>query len=353
VTIEAWNETHNLVRRVRGIVAEYRSRLEIEVERFAGRTGRLTLADLAHPVNRDAGRRGARLKYRERFRRSLLRQFPDWRLAELSTEADVHHSLSPSYPRAFLRKGSVALAAIGAAEDALDPDGALTFGLIWLDYLRRREPRTGIQGLVVFVPVGRGNYLPSSPLPRSHDCPVRSVGPPCGRLGRSRRASRPYQLQHISTQKSSRVGSPLAGSRTELLEWVGRLAAGDAVERRDQPDGSVSLAVRGLEFARASGENLLFGLEQRRSADEAQLAEIEALAEGLAAMRHAAANTGNPLYSRHPEAWLESQVRADIEKIDAQLLSRPVYGQVPQFTGGERGAMDLLACRSLRPPRSD
>src|SRR5712692_9314436 len=136
VRLECWSETRNLVRRVRGLRLERRGRLELEVEHFGGRAGSLTLVDLADPSNRDADRRGARLKYRERFRRSLRRQFPDWRLAELSTEADLHHSLSPSYPRALLRRGTTGLAAIGAAEDALAPEGALSFGLIWLDYLR-------------------------------------------------------------------------------------------------------------------------------------------------------------------------------------------------------------------------
>jgi hypothetical protein len=155
VTIEAWDEKRNLVRRVKRIVAERRGRLEIEVERFGGRGGQLTLADLDHPANRDASRRGARLKYRERFRRSLLRQLADWRLLELSTEPDLQHSLSPSYPRAFLRKGAAGLAAIGAAEDTLDPDSALTFGLIWLDNLRCRETRVAVQGLAVFAPAGK------------------------------------------------------------------------------------------------------------------------------------------------------------------------------------------------------
>ena len=63
-------------------------------------------------------------------------------------------------------------------------------------------------------------------------------------------------------------------------------------------------------------------------------------------MRHArAADRENPLYARHPEAWLESQVRANMERIDATLLRRPIYGQAPQFAAGERGILDLLAAR--------
>ena len=82
VTLECWTQTKNLVRRVRGIQLERRGRLELEVERFGGIAGTLTLIDLADPSNRDADRLGARLKYRERFRRSLRRQFPDWRIVE-------------------------------------------------------------------------------------------------------------------------------------------------------------------------------------------------------------------------------------------------------------------------------
>jgi hypothetical protein len=44
-----------------------------------------------------------------------------------------------------------------------------------------------------------------------------------------------------------------------------------------------------------------------------------------------------------PEAWLEARVRADIEALDATLLTQPVYGQVAQFAGGDRGIIDLLA----------
>ena len=153
--LEAWGEMRNLVRRVRSVHSEQRNRLELEVERFRGRTGRLTLVDLAHPSSRDAARRGSRLKYRERFRRSLSRQYPGWRVVELSTETDLQHSLSPSYPRALLRKGATGMAAIGAAEDCLDPQGALTFGLIWLDYLRRREEDLAVSGLAIFLPAGK------------------------------------------------------------------------------------------------------------------------------------------------------------------------------------------------------
>jgi hypothetical protein len=125
---------------------------------------------------------------------------------------------------------------------------------------------------------------------------------------------------------------------------VNRLAGISGIERRDRPDGSVSLAVRGIEFARLFGDELLFGFDQKHTAgSEAHVAEAERIAREMLRMRspHAVDRT-NPLYLRHPEAWLESQVRAQVENLDAMIYPHPLYGQVPQFAAGERGIIDLL-----------
>ena len=346
VTIESWSEKRNLVRRVRGIHPSIhgtrRGRLELLIERFGGRTGTLTLIDLADSANRDADRRGVRLKYRERFRRSLRRQFPEWRLVEISTEADLHNSLSPSYPRAFLRQGSTGLAAIGAAEDSPSPEAALSFGLIWLDYLRRREPKLAIQGLAIFIPTGaesatchRVQYL--NPKVAQYLVFAQDAGGQEDQID-------PGDYTNFETRLDP-WRQALAESRPQLLAWVDRIASVTGVERREHPDGSVALAVHGLEFARAIGDELLFGLDHKHVAgSETHLQEIEQLALGLSRMRHAgAADRMNPLYTKHPEAWLESQVRGAVDRLDATLLPSPVYGQVPQFAGGDRGVIDLLA----------
>ena len=342
VVIECWNATRNLVRRVRGIASERRGRLELEIERFGARTGTLALIDLADPSNRDASRRGARLKYRERFRRSLRRQFPDWRIAGISTEPDLHHSLSPSFPRALLRKGTAGIAAIGAAEVSPSPEDVLSFGLIWLDYLRRREKECSVEALAVFVPVGA----------EATTCHrVRYLNAEAARFlifvhspGVDEDLIDPGDYTNFHTRLDP-CRQPLAESRRELAAWVARIARIDGVETRAHVDGSLSLAVRGLEFARASGDELLFGIDEKHVAGgETHLAEIEQIARTLAVMRDAhAADRMNPLYTRHPEAWLESQVRASIDQLDAALYPSPVYGQVPQFAAGERGVIDLLA----------
>lgn len=334
LTIECWDQTRNLVRRIRRIQSRRRGRMEVEVERFGARTGTLTLIDLADASNRAADQRAARLKYREQFRRSLRRQFPEWSIVELSTEPDLHHTLSPSYPRAFLRRRSAGLAAIGAGEAALAPENVLSFGLIWLDYLRRRETRVNIERLAIFVPV-------SAQAAASHR--VRFLNP--NAAGYLLYVHHRGQEDRIDPDDYTNFETRLEPCRRAgANDWARSLASIDGVEVREKTDGSVSFAVRGLEFARIAGGELLFGIDHKHAGGQSHLSEVQELAAGLARMRCAgAADPLNPLYTRSPESWLESQVRRNIEQIDAMLHPSPVYGQVPQFASGERGVIDLLA----------
>jgi hypothetical protein len=341
LTLECWSETRNLARRIRGIRAQRKGRLELEIERFGGRTGTLLLLDLDSPKNSDAHRRGARLQYRERFRRSLLRQFTGWKVVELSTEPDLHHSLSPSYPRALLRRGSAGWAAIGAAESALDPDGALSFGLIWLDYLRRRESKLAVQGLLIFLPGGCEGATCHRVRHLDHNAAQYRVfvQDPSG----YEESVEPGDYTNFETHLDP-FRRALAVLPPEIEEWVRRIGLIPGVEVRERPGGSLGLLVRGLEFARTSGEALLFGLDERHVAGGGRhIQEIAHLARELARMRSAdTENRTNPLYTRRPEAWLESMIRAHPQKLDALLCESPLYAQAPEMAAGQRGIVDLL-----------
>jgi hypothetical protein len=59
--------------------------------------------------------------------------------------------------------------------------------------------------------------------------------------------------------------------------------------------------------------------------------------------RHDAEDRRNPLYLRHPEAWLESSIRANVQSIDGTLLAQPIYSQAPHIASADRGILDLLA----------
>src|SRR5260370_11409256 len=126
LTLQAWNEQRNLVRRIIGIDgaidADTRGRLDLRFERFGKKFGTLSLVDL----NRDKGERlefrAARLEFREQFRRFLRRQLPTYKGAELSTEANLEESLSPLFARALLRSGTSAWAAIRSGAGCRHPD---------------------------------------------------------------------------------------------------------------------------------------------------------------------------------------------------------------------------------------
>ncbi|HUB77994.1 MAG TPA: hypothetical protein VMB03_04310 [Bryobacteraceae bacterium] len=336
LTLEAWDRKRNLARRVTGIVESAPGRLEIVVERFPKREGQLFLIDLGRRAGADLGRRSGKLVFRERFRLFLRRQFPDWDLRELSAEANLEFSLSPAFPRAFLRHGQHGWAAIACPPEG-DSQAVLAFGLIWLSYLRARERRLTVEGLALYVPAGQE---------RSTALRLLCLNPAAAR----------YELFTYSEEDFiTAVDARDHGNLDTRLNPCRRPAPNDSdgwraitehpgVEHIPLDDGRISLRVRGIEFAEMAGGDLWFGITEKRPASSRHAAEIGRLVEELDLARSPeAADRNHPLYRQYPEAWLESQARAQIETLDASLRRDPIYGQVPAFAGGERGILDLLA----------
>ncbi len=115
----------------------------------------------------------------------------------------------------------------------------------------------------------------------------------------------------------------------------------EAVDRIPQSDGSIRFQLRGLEFGRWTEGKLTCGFGKRR---KCTLETLTSMAAELARVRcQSAEDRQHPLYTQCPEGWLESQVRANPQILDASLLRSPVYGQVPIFSGADRGVIDLLA----------
>jgi hypothetical protein len=337
LNLQAWDDRRNLLRRVLYVENERPGRLELAIERFGKRLGSVWLVDTARPANQTLERRGGRLSFREQFRRFLGRQFPGYRIGEITTEQDLEHSLSPAYPRAFLKQGATGWAAIAAAAGA-DPDRVLSFGLIWLDYLRSRERHTTLEGLALFLPRGTE---------RTTCLRIRYLNPRAARFAVFVYSGPGYE-EPVDLADAGNLETGLERCRQPLPEgregWQDEVCRLPEVERIARNDGSLSLRVRGLEFARLSERVLSFGVDRKRTARQSHQAEIAALAAELARMRSAdSCRRTHPLYQRSPELWLESQVRACLEVVDATLLPDPVYGQVPAFAGGDRGVIDLLA----------
>jgi hypothetical protein len=338
LSLQAWNDRRNLVRRVTGIESQTRGKLVLRIQRFGQRTGTLSLLDLRHSAGENVTLQSGRLEFREQFRRFLRRQFPTYKIAELTTGADLEHSLSPAYPRAYLRQGASGWAAIGASPDPFHCEGVLTFGLIWLDYLRLREPAAVIHGLVVYLPADRE---------KATCLRLMFLHPEVAQYAAFVYTEEKLE-ERVDLRDYGNLDTRLEPYRRRLPSGLDRILApileiGD-VEAIERSDGELSLRVRGLEFLRTSADDLRFGLKRKRAVGPAQAAEIRRLAEELSRFRSAhATDRQNPLYLRNPEAWLESQVRNQIEAIDARLLPAPIYGQVPAFAATDRGILDLLA----------
>ena len=335
LTLQAWDRTRNLTRRVTSAGTPSPGRLELTVERVARRTGQMFLMDLARRSGADLGRKSGRLVFRERFRLFLRRQFPEWQLAELSAEPNLQYSLSPAFPRAWLRHGQHAWAAIACPPEG-DSAAVVSFGLIWLAHVRQREPRVTVEGLAIYVPTKQE---------RAPALRILCLEPSVARFELFSYTDRDDVLR-IDPQDHGNLDThldPCSRPTPNRGDTWQRIAALDGVETVPRHDGRTSLRVRGLEFAEWSEGEFRFGLHERRVAREHNLPEIESLVAELRRLRSPESDRGHALFRHAPEAWLESQARAHVRELDAALLSTPIYGQVPAFAGGDRGVLDLLA----------
>jgi hypothetical protein len=261
----------------------------------------------------------------------LSRELPGWNIAELSTEPDLQHTLSPAYARALLTRGSQGIAVIGAGPDCVDAGQILTFGLIWFDYLRHRNSREAITRLAIWMPAGTQ---------RSTALRIRHL--------RCRADLYSYSdddfVQKLDAADCGNVDTSLDPRMSAMpvnAEVLRSLSEIDGVEVIDLASGALSLRLRGLEFARAQGE-LTASLGSRRPLT---LNEAVGLASSVAHFRRPDSDDPqNALFRKQPEAWLEGQIRKYIATIDPSLASAPIYGQVPAFAAADRGVLDLLTC---------
>jgi len=155
IRLEAWDDTRMFARKIRIARPGKLGRLELEVERFGGTRGWITIIDRFRGTHTALERKSARWILRNHVRGFLGRHFTGWRIAELTTEPDLEHSLSPNYTRALVTRAGSGWAVLAAPDQTTAADQSLTYGLIWLDYLRHREKRLRIEGLCLFVPAGK------------------------------------------------------------------------------------------------------------------------------------------------------------------------------------------------------
>ena len=329
LTLQVWDDRRNLVRRILRIQQQQRGRLTLAVEKFAGREGLIDLIDRARPATHELQRKSSRSVFRERLRLLLAREFPQWKIAELTSEPNLEHSLSPAFPRAFLRRGTSGWAAIGAGPEVEDVAGCLAFGLLWLDYLRRREPKITLEGLALVVPAGKERAV-SLRLPFLNQAAAHFALFTYTEEDFALRLD-PADYGNVQTHLDACLRPSQPNTPAADFSRLRHIPGFEAVEK---PDGSFSLRVNGWEIARLT-----------EPPGERRLQELEMLAQGVSGLRCEDSGDGlNPLYRKQPEAWLEAVLRAHLAVIDPSLLPRPLYGQAPTFAAGDRSIIDLLAC---------
>jgi hypothetical protein len=340
--IHLWGDGRTLARRVLRIAEQSSSLLLLEVERF-GRSKPDRL-EFSSGVARPAAQL-TREKFRERFAELLREQFPDEEVVSLSTSADLEHSLSTRYTRGLMRAQGAHWTVLAAApgESAAAIDDMLTFGLIWLNYAQGRAKTERIAGLRLFLPENTGKLVAhrAEALAPSTTVEFYELSTSMGRA------------RHVDAKELGNVVTWLT-ARRELEGILAEAAPEIEPVRRIAPDAIISnvvpgirevaLRFRGAEFARWHNGAIFFGLGiQRRLLTKETRPALVQLIRKLAAHRHPAAeNTTHALYRMQAERWLEAQVFADPARVDARLDPRFLYTQVPAFSAGDRGVVDLL-----------
>ena len=114
-----------------------------------------------------------------------------------------------------------------------------------------------------------------------------------------------------------------------------------------QSQNGETVYFHGLPFARIrkvlNSEKIWFGVEaQRRLLSAGNYAEFAKIIDELKIYRrHDSPNRQHFYYKNAPEAWLESILRKNIKKLDANLILSPLHDQFR----AERDKIDLLAIR--------
>jgi len=341
--LHLWSAEQSLVRRVVRVAEESSERVVLEVSRF-GYSRHAQLEFVADGATRET-RRVEREQFSWRFRRLLTDHFPDETVESLATSADLHHSISGSYARGLMSLGSSAHAVLAASphEDSGTIDGILTFGLIWLQHARDRARRYSVQGLRLFLP-GRSSSVTAhrmAALASPEEVELYEYDPVYWRLRKIARSNAGNLDTSIVARREIEQAIAAAMPLAERI----RAMAPEAIRIGVAPASQdVTLRFRGMEFARWRLGELWYGLGDRQQIlTPGKWPALEALVRQLENSRHPlASDTKHRLYRAQPERWLETMVAADPARIDARLDPRHVYAQVPAFSSGDRGIIDLL-----------
>ena len=350
--LHLWSDERNTVRRVLDAETK-KGALLLSVQRFGQRKpSRLEIlrhGDRRTPQARTVGRR----QYCKLLQKSLQKQFPDLTSTSLTSAMDLERSFSPVYARGLLRRGRSAFAVFGVNAQELQSsiDGALTFGLLWLEHCRTKEAaRTVVEGLKLFLPPGTSAVVRERLACLNHDLAKFE-------LYEFNEAEQSLQLLdcrdrgNIATHLVKCLNPAAAKERLKpavdrvlsLVQYPGKvqLVAVSASE--------IAFRLHGLEFARAkskaSDHEITFGTGPNETVLNGETEKLFAhLLSRLVETRLANGNHNHALWRMQPERWLESLIVKNVAALDSSFDPSFVYSQVPAFSASDRAMIDVLTC---------
>ncbi|MBI2817246.1 MAG: hypothetical protein HYX72_09930 [Acidobacteria bacterium] len=351
--LHAWDERTNIVRQITGIHKETPGRMELRFQKFGkGTPGVLIIGDSrAGPEQLE--RRGARARYAQQLRRYLAQLFPEWKAEGFTSQPDLRNSLSGLYTRGVLVRGQQAWAVIGVGEEE-DQEGAdniLTYGLIWLDYLRRHEARRVFEGLRVFAPAA----TVSSAVQRLAWLNSNAARYEVYDTGADVRRCDPAEIGNLRTRFALAGGSfaLTPSARTAADRQIERIASlSRDVEIHSGPGEFRHLTLRGLPFAKETPVGIAFGVGRAETLfHESNFRRLRKLIEAISRYRRAESAHDpearlHPYYRLQPEKWMHSMVVRQIRALGCDLVPDVLYEQVPAVAGAESGLIDLLGVTS-------
>ena len=356
--LHLWSAERNSVRRV--LEAEIKNgTLRLAVQRMGqARPSKLEICrerDRRTPT----ARRVARAAYEQKLRRTLERNFSDFKVIRLTSGTDLEKSFGPVYARGLIRQGRTAFAVLGVnvQETQSSIDAALTFGILWLDVCRQAPAANVlVEGLKLFVPNG------SSGLVRER---MANLNRDAAKWALFELDERHDALVEIDCADRGNVATRLVqstddeGARSRFQESIARIQGVlPNCEVTILSPAEIVFRWRGLEFARTrlgyapgsfrSTEEIVFGVgAEERILEERNEAEFAQLAHTLRDTRHPYGPRQHPLWRLRPERWLESLVVGDVSMVDGRLDTAHRYSQVPAFSGSDRAMIDVLVATDV------
>ena len=353
--LHIWSEDRNTVRRVLDAEVSLRS-IRLQVLRFGQSQPNLLeiCADRDHRTS--TARHGARARYQSSLERLLRREYPGFKLAQVSSSPDLEHSFSSIYTRGLLRAGQSAFAILGVNSEEAQPsvDAALTFGILWMDYQRKQlAGRAVVEGLKLFLPPRCSEIVRQR---------AANLNPDAAKWQLYELDERSETCEPIDIADSGNIITRLTravdvqAARERFASSIGRMQKlVPGVEAAVESSSEIVFRFHGLEFARArmtpqagsfrNRESIIFGVTPAEyELDENSEALFRELTQRICQERQSGGSQTNIFFRLAPERWLESLITRDVRAVDERLDGRFVYSQVPAFAAADRAMLDVLTC---------